>query len=52
MIQIQTELQDALKPYDSTVMTYIDSQIAIVALNEFRKVIKIMEGAEFEYEGR
>lgn len=52
MTQIQTELYDTLKPYDLTVMTHIDSQTALVALKEFRRVMKIMEGAEVEYEGR
>ena len=33
-------------------MAYIDSQVAVKALEEFRKVIKIFEGAEVEYEGR
>ena len=33
-------------------MTYIDSQTALVALKEFRRVMGIMEGAEVEYEGR
>ena len=41
-----------MKPYDSTVMTYIDSQTALTALKEFRRVMGIMEGAEVEYEGR
>ena len=52
LTQIQTELYDALKPYDPTVMTYIDSQVSKYALEEFRKVIKFMEGSETEYEGR
>ncbi len=52
MTQIAQELYDALKPYDPTVMTYIDSQVAQYALKEFYRVIKIQEGGEVEYEGR
>ena len=52
MTQIQQELYDALQPYDPTIMTYIDSHVAKFALEEFHKVIKFMEGAETEYEGR
>ena len=33
-------------------MTYIDSQVAQFALKEFRRTMKIMEGAEDEYVGR
>ena len=33
-------------------MTYIDSHIARFAMQEFRQVLKYMEGAEVEYEGR
>ena len=52
MAQIQQELYDALKPYDPTVMTYIDVHVAKFALQEFRKIIKFMDGSETEYEGR
>lgn len=52
LAQVQQELYDTLKPYDPTVMTYIDSQVSVKALAEFRRVVKIMEGAEVEYEGR
>lgn len=41
-----------MKPYDPTVMTYIDSHVAEFALQEFRQVLKYMEGSEQEYEGR
>ena len=41
-----------LKPYDPTVMTYIDSHVAQFAMQEFRQVLKYMEGSETEYEGR
>ena len=52
MTQISTELYDTLKPYDPSVMTYIESQIAKFAMKEFRQVLKFMEGSEEEYEGR
>ena len=41
MSQVQDELYDSLKPYDPTVMTYIDSHVAKFALEEFRQVLKI-----------
>jgi len=50
--QVQQELYDALKPYDSTIMTYIDLVVAKTALAEFRKCCSIMEGGEEEYKGR
>ena len=49
---MQQELYDVLKPYEPTVMTYIDSHAAKYALAEFRKVLQFMEGADVEYEGR
>lgn len=52
MSQAQEELYDALKPYDPTVMTYIDAHVSKIAIEEFHKVLKIMEGAETEYAGR
>ena len=33
-------------------MTYIDAQVAEFSLQEYRKVLKYMEGAEVEYAGR
>ena len=33
-------------------MTFIDIQAAEMSLNEYRNVLKIMEGAEEEYKGR
>ena len=33
-------------------MTSIDSTLAKFVLNDFRKILNYMEGAEVEYEGR
>ena len=33
-------------------MTYIDTQVAELSLQEYRKVLKYMEGSEVEYTGR
>jgi len=52
MTQISQELYDVLRPYDPTVMTYIDAHVSELALQEFRQVLKYMEGGEQEYEGR
>ena len=52
MTQVANELYDTLKPHDPTIMTYIESHIAQCAMKEFRQVLKFMEGAEEEYEGR
>ena len=52
MQQISQELHDALKPFDPTIMTYIDAHVAKAALEEFRRVQEVMEGSETEYEGR
>ena len=41
-----------MKPYDATVMTSIDTIVAKVALEEFRKVMSFMEGSKTEYPGR
>ena len=49
---VQQELYDALKPYDTSIMTFIDSQVAEKSLLEYRRVLKFMEGAEEEYKGR
>ena len=32
--------------------THIDTQYAVAALNEFRRVLRIQEGGEDEYQGR
>ena len=50
--QVQQELYDALKPYDTSIMTYIDIQVAELSIEEYRKVLKYMEGSEVEYVGR
>lgn len=41
LTQVSQELYDALKPYDPTLMTYIDAHVADFALKEFRRVLKI-----------
>ena len=33
-------------------MTYIDIQVAECSIQEYRRMIKIMEGSEVEYSGR
>ena len=49
---MQQELYDALKPFDTSIMTFIDAQVAEFAVKEYRKVLKYMEGADVEYKGR
>ena len=50
--QVQQELYDALKPHDTSLLTYIDTQVAEFAIQDYRKVLQIMEGAIQEYAGR
>ena len=50
--QVQQELYDALKPHDTSLLTYIDTQVAEFAIQDYRKVLKMMEGAIQEYAGR
>ena len=52
MQNVQQELYDALKPYDATVMTSIDTVVATIAMEEYRKVMNFMEGSNIEYSGR
>ena len=52
MGQIQQELYDTLKPHDTSTMTYIDMQVTDFALQEYRQVLKYMDGSEQEYAGR
>ena len=50
--QVQQELYDALKPHDNSIMTYIDMHVAECSIQEYRRVLKFMDGSEVEYTGR
>lgn len=41
LTQVSQELYDVLKPYDATMMTYIDAHVAEFALEEYHRVLKI-----------
>ena len=49
---VSAEIYDSLKPWDPTLMTFIDTEVCGKALEELRKVIRIHEGSIVEYPGR
>ena len=47
--QASQELYDATKPYDASIMSYIDTELAKKSIEEYHRVQKFYEGTETEY---